>query len=65
MAPNASPILLVFLFAGLVALRAQQTPPAVPEWQAAAGGKLAFEVASVKPSTESEFRGPVSTHNGD
>jgi bla regulator protein BlaR1 len=64
MAPNASRILLALLCAGLATSRAQQAP--VPEWQAAAGGKLAFEVASVKPSTEKEFRGPnFPLDNGD
>jgi uncharacterized protein (TIGR03435 family) len=28
--------------------------PAVPQWQIAAGGKMAFDVASIKPSTDSE-----------
>jgi len=65
MAPNACRILLAFLCAA-AASQAQQGPAAIPEWQTAAGGKLAFEVASVKPSTESEFRGPnFPLDNGD
>ncbi|HTA66746.1 MAG TPA: TIGR03435 family protein, partial [Bryobacteraceae bacterium] len=32
-------------------------PPAVPEWQIAAGGKMAFEVASIKPDP-GPFRPP-------
>src|SRR5690242_19808949 len=42
-----------WLVVGQVA--AQQGPSSVPEWQIAAGGKMAFEVASVKPG---EFRPP-------
>ena len=34
------------------ALRLQAQTPAVPDWQTAAGGKMAFEVASVKPNKE-------------
>ena len=30
----------------------------VPEWQVKAGGKLSFEVASVKPSLDQPFRPP-------
>jgi len=45
---------------------AQQSRRAVPEWQIAAGGKMAFEIASVKPSPEGEFRGPnFPLDNGD
>jgi uncharacterized protein (TIGR03435 family) len=31
--------------------------PAIPQWQIAAGGRLAFEVASVKPVTPGTYRG--------
>jgi bla regulator protein BlaR1 len=39
------------------AVLAQQSPP-IPQWQLAAGGKMAFEVASVKPSPPGAFRPP-------
>jgi hypothetical protein len=32
--------------------------PQVPEWQKAAGGKLSFEVASIKPGTPGKFTPP-------
>jgi uncharacterized protein (TIGR03435 family) len=41
-------------------------PAQVPEWQIAAGGKMTFEVASVKPTPDGEFRGPnFPLDNGD
>jgi bla regulator protein BlaR1 len=47
----------LFLIAGCTAASAQ--PPAVPEWQTAAGGKMAFEVASIKPSNPGKFTPPA------
>lgn len=38
---------------------AQEPAPAVPEWQAAAGGKMAFEVATIKLSQPSKFTPPA------
>jgi bla regulator protein BlaR1 len=64
MAPNASQSLLALLFAGTVL--AQQGGPVVPDWQVAAGGKMEFEIASVKPSPQGEFRPPnFPLDNGD
>jgi bla regulator protein BlaR1 len=47
----------LLLLATLCAAPAAQLPD-VPEWQSAAGGKMAFEVASVKPS-KGAFTPPV------
>jgi bla regulator protein BlaR1 len=47
---------LLLLAASIAALAAQS--PDVPDWQTAAGGKMAFEVASVKPS-KGDFTPPV------
>lgn len=38
------------LTAALFAQAPTAQSPAVPEWQTAAGGKMAFDVASIKPS---------------
>jgi uncharacterized protein (TIGR03435 family) len=64
---NGSRAVCVLLFAGL-AVSAGLAPAQaqVPEWQIAAGGRIAFEVASVKPSPDGEFRGPnFPLDNGD
>jgi uncharacterized protein (TIGR03435 family) len=50
------PILIVSFLAQSVSTSAAQSSD-IPQWQIAAGGKLAFEVASVKPS-QGEFRSP-------
>ena len=50
-------------FLAIVALRAQ--PPDVPDWQKAAGGKMAFDVASVKPTNRPEPPSfPLDSGNG-
>ena len=45
-----------FVCAVVIALA--ETPDADPDWQVAAGRKLSFEVASVKPSLDQPFRPP-------
>jgi bla regulator protein BlaR1 len=44
---------LILLSAVVAVLRAQS--PDVPDWQKAAGGKMAFDVASVKPTSRPEL----------
>ena len=60
MLPNASRTFFALLFTAFAVPcgLAQQDGQAVPDWQVAAGGKMAFEVASVKPSPEGPFRPP-------
>jgi uncharacterized protein (TIGR03435 family) len=41
----------------LAALHAQSSPPSVPQWQIDAGGKLAFDVASVKQNKSGSVNG--------
>jgi uncharacterized protein (TIGR03435 family) len=54
---NAGRPFFALVVAGLLAPYGL-APAQVPEWQIAAGGKMAFEVASVKPSPKGEFRSP-------
>ncbi len=52
-------------FVVVLSLIQSDPSPAVPQWQIAAGGKMAFEVASVKPS-QGEFHPPnFPLDNGD
>lgn len=43
---------------GCVAMSLHAQSPEVPQWQTAAGGKLAFEVASIKPAEPGKFHPP-------
>ena len=52
LATAAVAALAVPVIAGVLRLQAQ--PPTAPQWQTAAGGKMAFDVASVKPDKASE-----------
>ena len=53
---------LILLLAAAAVLRAQS--PDVPDWQKAAGGKMAFDIASVKPTNRPELPSfPLDTGN--
>jgi hypothetical protein len=45
-------------------MRAQTTVDTLPDWQKAAGGKMSFEVGSVRPSEERNLGAfPLSSDN--
>jgi uncharacterized protein (TIGR03435 family) len=57
---RALPIAAVFTIALIVsAAYGIAQSPAVPQWQTAAGGKMAFEVASVKLDNSGQFKPPL------
>jgi uncharacterized protein (TIGR03435 family) len=57
----------ILLIAGWIATAVPATsqehqtaqPPTAPDWQTAAGGKMVFEVASIKPSDHGKFMPPA------
>jgi bla regulator protein blaR1 len=71
-APNRTGSLLLLAAASMIVVvpaafaQASPSPPAVPQWQKDAGGKMAFEVASIHPTKPGEFTPPnMGLDNGD
>jgi bla regulator protein BlaR1 len=56
---NRTALCLAFAIALNAPLGISQSPqPPVPEWQTAAGGKMSFDVASIRPTKPDEFTPP-------
>jgi len=54
----------IFTLGVLAALHAQSSQPSIPQWQIDAGGKMAFEVASIKPTSSGHKRPGMETPPG-